>query len=545
MFVDLRALLGGAVQVARELELDNELAELHAVEHAALVGIIQVEHLANRQVLANLGLHGNGLDGRATGYLLHARLTQLRRAFGAQPPDALRTRVRGHAGVRRLAKMHLTRRHLAALGRPGVHHDLHNLVELEPLVRRHLRQRVEEVVVRELALALELGLGENQIDGDVGEFRIQQPGAGDELRKRRAVHLLQSHLPLPVGAVLDEQLLERLVRLVLRVHLGFSFRSPTLSGFLDVQVENRKLVKAHDAVAVGVHLAEVLLDDVLNLVVFQPLEHLQARQEGGDFVRLELLLSVGAALVKEFANEHLVTGRLDHALGHRHLTNRVDRILQLPALHVALRCRLLHQRGLGVLRLLGQTDARFRGRRIRVVFFVVGILEIVVTGVTGIGLGLGRVGVGVAGVRGRLRLVAGLAPAALAGAAAVGTLVASAGAVRAVARATVAFAGLAAIGVAGTAAAALGADDLALELARRAGLAGTAGALSTAGGAGLVGLPGGLGRRGLSRSLRGGASGGLGPILVVEESEHVRAGESHGSRFERSVRGASGALDVT
>jgi len=59
----------------------------------------------------------------------------------------------------------------------------------------------------------------------------------------------------------------------------------------------------------------------------------------------------------------------------------------------------------------------------------------------------------------------------------------SAGAVRAVARATVAFAGLAAIGVAGTAAAALGADDLALELARRAGLAGTAGALSTAGGA--------------------------------------------------------------
>ena len=62
---------------------------------------------------------------------------------------------------------------------------------------------------------------------------------------------------------------------------------------------------------------------------------------------------------------------------------------------------------------------------------------------------------------------------------------------------------------------------------------------------GLVGLPGGLGRRGLSRGLRGGASDGLGPILVVEESEHVRAGESHGSRFERSVRGAPGALDDT
>ena len=287
--------------------------------------------------------------------------------------------------------MHLTRRHLAALGRPGVHHDLHNLVELEPLVRRHLRQRVEEVVVRELALALELGLGENQIDGDVGEFRIQQPGAGDELRKRRAVHLLQSHLPLPVGAVLDEQLLERLVALVLAVHLGLGFRGSALSGLLDVHVENCKLVKAHDAVAVGVHAAEVVLDDVRNLFVFQPLEHLQARQEGGGFVRHELLLSVGAALIKELANEHLVTGRLDHALGHRHLTNRVDRVLQLPALHVVLRRRLLHQRRLGVLRLLGQTDGRFRGRRIRVVFFVVGILEIVVTGVTGIGLGLGRV----------------------------------------------------------------------------------------------------------------------------------------------------------
>ena len=59
----------------------------------------------------------------------------------------------------------------------------------------------------------------------------------------------------------------------------------------------------------------------------------------------------------------------------------------------------------------------------------------------------------------------------------------SAGAVRAVARATFAFAGLAAIGVAGTGAAALGAAPHPLELARRAGRAGTAGALSTAGGA--------------------------------------------------------------
>lgn len=46
---------------------------------------------------------------------------------------------------------------------------------------------------------------------------------------------------------------------------------------------------------------------------------------------------------------------------------------------------------------------------------------------------------------------------------------------------------------------------------------------------GLVRLLGrGLGRgRGLRR---GRASHGLGPILIVEESEHVGAGESHGER---------------
>ena len=70
------------------------------------------------------------------------------------------------------------------------------------------------------------------------------------------------------------------------------------------------------------------------------------------------------------------------------MTNRVDRVLQLPALHVVLRRRLLHQRRLGVLRLLGQLDARPRGRWGRVVFFAVGILDTVVTGI-GLGLGLG------------------------------------------------------------------------------------------------------------------------------------------------------------
>ena len=244
----------------------------------------------------------------------------------------------------------------------------------------------------------------------------------------------------------------------------------------------------------------------------------------------------------------------------------------------------LHGRERGFVHDVGGGVALPHHRRDRRLLLSLGLLVVVdghlVDGL--LGLGLGRVGVGVAALRRRLRLVAGLAPAALAGAAAVGTLVAggratrrdegkegdgcgqtprvsrdaslaprtprvkenacfprvkrrrrapatrrgaaperrgagrtrapprdvvcriggrgafrfgrairwetagnapSAGAVRAVARATFAFAGLAAIGVAGTGAAALGADDLALELARRAGRAGTAGALSTAGGA--------------------------------------------------------------
>ena len=80
----------------------------------------------------------------------------------------------------------------------------------------------------------------------------------------------------------------------------------------------------------------------------------------------------------------------------------------------------------------------------------------------------------------------------------------AAGAVSAVVAATVAIAGLAAIGVAGTAGAALGADDLALELARGAGGTGAL-ALSTAGASCREGT-----RRGRGGSAHGASGGGFG-----------------------------------
>ena len=86
----------------------------------------------------------------------------------------------------------------------------------------------------------------------------------------------------------------------------------------------------------------------------------------------------------------------------------------------------LHGGERGLVHHLGGGVALLHHRRDRRLLLSLGLLEVVdghlVDGL--LGLGLGRVGVGVAALRRRLRLVAGLAPAALAGAAAVGTLVA-------------------------------------------------------------------------------------------------------------------------